>query len=120
MLNECLKGLGGDRIYMNSPRNFFYQKLHRDILHLQRDVPSFQCKMILDLSTSTGEVNGPSLHLTLRSSTHTMLPFSDAAYQVSEKIALCGLLHTCTCHRERGLIGVLEFGRHHFCTSCTG
>jgi hypothetical protein len=86
------------------------------IFHLvyKGDVPSFQCKTILDRSMPAREIDGLSLvfidfyipALTPR------LHRSEAALELSKNIALCGLYNIYVCHQQRALDEHLGFAGH--------
>jgi hypothetical protein len=97
--DECSKGLGGCRLCMTSPRNFSV-KNYTEIFYIlyKRNFSSFQCKMSLDRSTSTGEVDGLSLILVdfYVSALTPCHHCSEAALQLPENIDLFALC----CKRE--------------------
>jgi hypothetical protein len=75
------------------------------------DLPSFQCKMTLDWSTSMREIDGLSLnlHWFLGSSAQTMTRMKWGRDAVSWWYNLqCDLLHIDTCHQRRGLRWILR------------
>jgi hypothetical protein len=63
------RAFGGDRFCVKSPCNFSVIN-YTEIVHLfyKGNVPSFQCKMSPDRSTSVREVDGLSLILVLTTS----------------------------------------------------
>jgi hypothetical protein len=114
-MNKRSEGIGRQRFFMQSP----YQILHQVILHdLWFKRSSIQCKMILDRSTSIGEVDGLILVIDIYVSATPLRWDSVAAY--CEHELLCGLLHIYMCHWKRGLSGPLGFEEYHLYENCTG
>jgi hypothetical protein len=97
---------------MITPCNFPI-KNYTEIVYIfyKGNIPSFQCKMSLHRSTSTGEVDGPSLILIdlYVAALTPRLHCIEAALQLSENIALF-----VVSRQQRGLIGTLGLGRVSF------